>query len=919
MTACLRAAVIVALVTAAAHAQTNPGVSPLPGIEIPAEARAELEAASRDLGAAIAAALTPDGPDGLPADLRRRLPDVEVFSKAVEWALQLDGFHDAKHVDVARRLLAEGRSRLDALEAGTTPWTKATGLVVRGFRSRIDGSVQPYGLVVPEDLPATGGRMDVWLHGRNDKLSELAFLADRTARPGEFAPPKTLVLQPYGRFCNAYKFAGETDVLEAVDDAIREYGISPDHVALRGFSMGGAGAWHLGAHHATRWAVIAPGAGFVETANYAKVFAPGKPEPPQWEQVLWRLYDVPGYAVNLTNRPVVAYSGETDPQKKAADIMVEAVAAVGGEMPHLVGPGTGHRYHPETKKELAARVDAAAEAGRPTDPERVRFATFTLRYDRLDWVRVTGLAAHWRQATVDASHTGPAAIAVKTSGVTGLAVAPPAAWNPGTPWRVTIDGTTLEHPAGGGELAFHLDAKGRWAVGGIPDGDGRKRHGLQGPIDDAFMDAFIFVRPTGRSPHAAVDAWVRAELERAIATWRVNFRGDPRVMDDTAVTPELMREAHVVLWGDPSSNRLLARMLPRLPIGWDDRSLTVAGVSHDAATHAPVIIHPNPLAPDRYVVLNSTYTFRQGSSNTNALQTPKLPDWAVISLDTPPSLTAPGLVKAAGFFDERWRFSEPVPEGRRIYGADHVTGEVVAFTEDGTKVWSFPNRNSHDVQVLANGNVLINPGVVQEVTPDGTVVWEVGKPVVMQAESCQRLPDGTTMIADNGMHAILDVTPDKQVAWRYDVPGKPSMRQVRRLANGNTLICASSQHAVIEVTPAKEIVWRYELPFPYLAQRLESGNTLISSGAGAGKKGYYLVEVDPAGKTVWKYGGDDAAADEQLDWPSGFVRMPDGTIYVSECRSARIRVISPDRRSFRFITSPAMKHAATIAVVDAAP
>jgi hypothetical protein len=38
---------------------------------------------------------------------------------------------------------------------------------------------------------------------------------------------------------------------------------------------------------------------------------------------------------------------------------------------------------------------------------------------------------------------------------------------------------------------------------------------------------------------------------------------------------------------------------------------------------------------------------------------------------------------------------------------------------------------------------------------------------------------------------------------------------------------------------------------------------------------------------------------------------------VTYCRSARIRVISPDRKSFRFITSPAMKHAATIAVVEA--
>jgi hypothetical protein len=46
------------------------------------------------------------------------------------------------------------------------------------------------------------------------------------------------------------------------------------------------------------------------------------------------------------------------------------------------------------------------------------------------------------------------------------------------------------------------------------------------------------------------------------------------------------------------------------------------------------------------------------------------------------------------------------------------------------------------------------------------------------------------------------------------------------------------------------------------------------------------------------------------------VRLDDGTIYVSECHKARIRVISPDRKTHRFATSPAMKHAATIVVMD---
>lgn len=249
-----------------------------------------------------------------------------------------------------------------------------------------------------------------------------------------------------------------------------------------------------------------------------------------------------------------------------------------------------------------------------------------------------------------------------------------------------------------------------------------------------------------------------------------------------------------------------------------------------------------------------------------------------------------------------------------IYAADHNNGKVVKFKEDGTPLWDFPNKNAHDVQVLPNGNVLINPGTVQEVTPDKKIVWEVGKPVVQNAEACQRLANGNTMIADNGNRTVIDVTPEKEVVWKYDVGA--GMRQVRRLANGNTLICASTKNVVLEVNPAKEIVWQYEVPFPYLAQRLEGGNTLISSGDGAGKKGYFLIEVDPAGKTVWKYGGEDAPKEERLNWPSGFARLADGTIYVSECHSAAIRVISPDRKTFRIIKSPSMKHAATIVVVD---
>jgi pimeloyl-ACP methyl ester carboxylesterase len=650
----LRYAAFLALATPG-FAQAPPAKSPPTGIEIPKNEHDELSAATAALQAEIVAL---GQPGALTAGLQERLVDVEIFSKAVQWALTLEEFYEPKQFAAARKLLEEGHIRAKALRAGIAPWTRATGLVVRGFRSKIDGSVQPYGVFVPEDRPETGGRMDIWLHGRNDKLTELAFLSGRMGSKGEFTPPKTLVLHPYGRFCNAYKFAGETDVLEAMDDAIAQYGISRDHVALRGFSMGGAGSWHLGAHHTRLWSVIAPGAGFVETAEYATVFAPGKEAPHWWEQTLWHLYDVPDYVLNLTNRPVIAYSGENDPQKRAADKMVAALKGVGCEIEHLIGPNTGHKYHPETKAALILKVDEAAEKGRPKDPERVRLETYTLRYNTMEWVQITGLEQHWQHATVDASHHGSGQLAVKTTGVAALTLSPPQKWAGAGSWKVNLDGQALTSASKTLPLHFHK-TDGEWRPATSPD-DGapplRKRSGLQGPIDDAFMSSFVFVRPTGKSSNPAVEAWASAELETAIHNWRVNFRGEPRVVKDTDVTAELMNSAHLVLWGDAESNGILARVLPKLPLQWDRQKLSLGGTTYDATKHAPVMIYPNPLAPQYYIVLNSSYTFRQGSFNTNALQVPKLPDWAVLDLSTPPDMNWAGQVLDAGFFNEQWQF-----------------------------------------------------------------------------------------------------------------------------------------------------------------------------------------------------------------------------------------------------------------------
>lgn len=647
------------------QAENVRSIPPL-GVEVPEATRRELAADLGILGARIAEI-------GRLDDLRTGsfLPDVEIFHKAVHDALVYGEFFHEREFGYASRLLEEGNSRAGALLRGDAPWASRTGLVVRGYRSRIDHSVQPYGLVVPTSYSPDGPhrhRLDVWFHGRGERLSEVNFIHGRMTQPGTFTPPDTIVLHPYGRYSNAFKFAGETDVLEALAAVEERYRVDPDRVSVRGFSMGGAACWQFAVHYPDRWFAANPGAGFSETPEFLEFFQKETLRPTWYEETLWHLYDCDDWAVNLTHCPTVAYSGELDIQKQAADVMARALDKIDVELVHIIGPQTKHRYHPAAREEVERRLASLAERGRVRVPRKVRFATYTLKYPRLHWVHVERLATHWKRATVEAEITGSSAVTVQTRGVTQLSLKMLPGWAPldwTVPVQVTTNGTRLEVPGPRSDGSWEVQLKESSSGWQLLDEDGAngstaelaKRPGLQGPIDDAFMDSFIFVRPSGDAMHPAAGRWAQAELSRALFEWRRHFRGEARVKADTEITDEDIRTANLILWGDPKSNGVLGRLAKRLPIRWEEGGVIVDDRAYPAEHHALILVYPNPLNPARYVVLNSGFTYRDFAYLNNARQVPKLPDWAVVDLRTPPDTLWPGKIVAADFFDEAWQVS----------------------------------------------------------------------------------------------------------------------------------------------------------------------------------------------------------------------------------------------------------------------
>lgn len=582
------------------------------------------------------------------------LPDVEVYEKAVRYAVQYKEVFDAKGIPAVKKVLAAGLDRARQLKDGKTPWETQTGYVVRGYRSKIDGSAQPYGLLVPKGYEFGGQtkhRLDFWWHGRGEVLSEVNFMANQQSAGGIIPAAGAFILYPYGRYCNANKFAGEVDTFECLAHARKHYRVDDGKLVARGFSMGGAACWQYAVHYPTRWVAAAPGAGFSETADFLKVFQNEPVNPPWYEQKLWHMYDATDYAANLFNLPTVAYSGEIDRQKQAADVMERAMKAEGLKLVHVIGPKTAHSYEKGAKAKVNELIDAIVEKGRDPQPKEIRFVTYTLRYNRSGWLTVEGLERHWSRADVTALRDGDT-FKITTKNVTALAVSAPAG-----SLKVSIDGQEIGNATAAGKspAARFRKVDGKWkAVPGERSTGLEKKHGLQGPIDDAFMGPFVMVKPTGKPLNAKAGEWAAGEMRHAVDHWRKQFRGDAPVKADKDLTDEDIKNGNLVLWGDPSSNAVLARLADKLPIKWTEKGVAVGDKTYDAATHVPVLVYPNPLNPKRYVVINSGFTFREYDYLNNARQVSKLPDYAVVDVTTPPNSRYPGKVVRAGFFGEKW-------------------------------------------------------------------------------------------------------------------------------------------------------------------------------------------------------------------------------------------------------------------------
>ena len=602
---------------------------------------------------------------------RRLVADVDVFAKAVEWAVRHNEFYAPSSgkgisawIGYAEKSLEIGMRRAEELAAGHPSWVLQPGSTIRGYYSKVDGSVQPYAVSLPTGInPRSGSRhrLHLKLHGRGTTLNELSFIAQHEGRalPGG---QMFLQLDVFGRTNNAYRYSGETDVFEALADLERRFRIDNRRITLWGFSMGGAGAWHLGLHHPSRWSSVGPGAGFVDFYKYQEQTE----QRPDHQHKTLSIYDVVPYALNAYNVPVCTYGGEIDKQLLASTTMVERAKRLDVPIKLLIGPGTGHRFHPRSFKEFMAFHDSHARKGRRTYPDRtdIRFVTWTIKYNTCEWLTIEEMQQLYRPAIMQATRAADGTLRLKTRNVTALQVSRDVADH------IEIDG--VKHPlatVAEGLLpgVYYRKNDKDWTVLDYDSSRNfrknvelNKRRNLQGPIDDAFMQPFVCVRGTGTPWTKSQAEWADWTLDRFGREFDKWLRGRIRVVSDTVVNDEMIAANNLVLFGDPGSNAVMARVIQKLPVEWSREEIRVAGKSYDPATHGLSMIYPNPLNPNRYVVINSGHTFHElDFRNSNSWLFPRLGDIAVQSFAKNKAGGYDESIRWADLFDAAWQLAGP--------------------------------------------------------------------------------------------------------------------------------------------------------------------------------------------------------------------------------------------------------------------
>lgn len=227
---------------------------------------------------------------------------------------------------------------IDKAQSGKDIISEKRGIFRRAFRSKIDDTLQPYSVKIPVDYDQKKKYpLFVYLHGSSsDDRNLLSF--EKVITIKDF-----ILLAPFARGlsnCYAPKNARK-DILEAIDDVIKNYSIDEDNIILGGFSMGGYGVYYTFYTYPEKFKALAVFSGNpiyskVLIQIFSKIIRP----------TLSPSFLKEKYLESFKNIPIFIFHGKEDrncPYEFTAEF-VKKLKAAGIEVEFCTDEGLGHSW-----------------------------------------------------------------------------------------------------------------------------------------------------------------------------------------------------------------------------------------------------------------------------------------------------------------------------------------------------------------------------------------------------------------------------------------------------------------------------------------------------------------------------------------------------------------------------------------------
>ncbi|MFC2173551.1 prolyl oligopeptidase family serine peptidase, partial [Acidobacteriota bacterium] len=532
----------------------------------------------------------------------------------------------------------------------------------RVFISPVDRSVQHYSVLPPKEYDAAGTYgLILSLHGAGVKSLGQVKAYRPKARAFVVAPTNR---RPFGFDWQDW---GRLNALAALKEVLTRYPIDPDRIYLTGHSMGGHGTWHVGLLHPGLFAALAPSAGWTDFHLYSPRFLRrsalyAHPQLAAIHEMALLGDRTPLFASNAASLPVFVLHGGADDNVPPTHgrRMAGILRSLGADPVYTEVPEKGHWWDDEVKDNGTACVDlddlmTFLQTKERANPQRtVHHRTVNPDQNGKNrWIEVLSLVRPYFPGEVKAASDNGGTVTLDLTNIEILRLIPEDSWKAKV--HVIANGKALPPRKRTRSLIIARSGDGyRWAE---PDAKSlKKRPGLYGPIKAAYFKPFLFVYGTeGDSDRTALNLEIARNLAQK---WWIRGNGYVQVLPDSLVSEGDIEKFNLILFGNEETNNLTRRIGPSLPIRVTHGAVRLKGRQYNGSGIAAKFVYPNPLFPDRLVLVWAG-TDAEGMALTTAMDTlysgAGLPDFLIWNRDV--KRKGWGGVIAAGFFDNRWQLA----------------------------------------------------------------------------------------------------------------------------------------------------------------------------------------------------------------------------------------------------------------------